>query len=128
MTTVQVELSRHALLQAIKQFDRDELSTFVDDILALRAQSRAPVLGRDETELFQRINRWLSAEGQARRAILLEKLEDETLTEAEHAELLRLNEQAEMLNAQRIEALSQLATLRLTTLPQVMRDLGVGSA
>jgi hypothetical protein len=36
-----------------------------------------------------------------------------------------LNETAEALNAERVEALAQLATLRQTTLDQLMQDLGI---
>jgi hypothetical protein len=36
-----------------------------------------------------------------------------------------LNDKAEWLNTQRVEALAQLAALRQTTLPQLMRSLGL---
>jgi hypothetical protein len=125
MTTIQLEVSRDTLLQAIEQLDSDELSDLVSDLLYLRARRHAPVLSNQEAELFRRINRWLTPEEQARRSELQGKLEAETLTEREHQALIQLNETAEMLNAERVEALAQLATLRQTTLDRLMQDLGI---
>ncbi|MCI0398600.1 MAG: STAS/SEC14 domain-containing protein [Chloroflexi bacterium] len=125
MTTIQLEVSRDHLLQAIEQLDADELADLVSELLSLRARRYAQVLSHQETELFERINRWLTAEEQVRRARLQEKLEAETLTEQEHQELIELNEKAEWLNAQRVEALAELATLRQTTLAQLIHDLGL---
>jgi hypothetical protein len=48
-----------------------------------------------------------------------------TITESELTELIDLTEQAELLNAERIAALSELAIARNQTLPQVMQDLGI---
>lgn len=125
MTTIQLEVSRDNLLQAVEQLETEELSDLLTDLLTLRARRHAPVLSYEETELFQRINQWLTSEEQGRRANLQQRLEDETLTEMEHQELIQLNEKAEWLIAQRVEALAQLATLRQTTLPQLIHDLGL---
>ncbi|HEX6386985.1 MAG TPA: hypothetical protein VF177_20165 [Anaerolineae bacterium] len=125
MTTIQLEVSRDHLLQAIEQLETDELAELVTELLNLRARRYAPVLSHQETELFQRINQWLTAEEQQRRARLQQELEDETLTAVEHQELIQLNDKAEWLNAQRVEALAQLAALRQTTLAQLMRSLGL---
>jgi hypothetical protein len=84
MTTIQLEVSRDTLLQAIEQLNADELSDLVSDLLYLRARRHAPVLSNQEAELFHRINRWLTAEEQTRRSELQRKLEAETLTEREH--------------------------------------------
>jgi hypothetical protein len=125
MTTIQIEVSRDRLPQAIDQLDADELSELVTELLNLRARRYVPVLSHEETELFQRINQWLTAEEQEQRFRLQQKLEDETLTATEQEELIQLNDKAEGLNAQRVEALAQLAALRQTTLPQLMRSLGL---
>ena len=125
MTTIQLEVSRDHLLQAIEQLDRDELADLVAELLNLRARRYAPILSYTETELFQRINQWLTVEEQQRRARLQQKVEDETLTLSEHQELMQLNDKAEWLNAQRVEALAQLAALRQTTLPQLIQNLGL---
>jgi hypothetical protein len=125
MTTIQLEVSRDHLLQAIEQLETEDLAELVTELLNLRARRYAPVLSHQETELFERINQWLTTEEQQQRAGLQQKLEDETLTAAEHQELIQLNDKAEWLNTQRVEALAQLAALRQTTLPQLMRSLGL---
>ncbi len=125
MTTIQLEVSRDHLLQAIEQLDKDELSDLVAELLHLRDRRYAPVLSHEESELFQRINQWLTVAEQQQRARLQQKLEEETLTLSEHQELIQLNDKAEWLNVQRVEALAQLAALRQITLPQLMQNLGL---
>ena len=127
MATIQLEVSREHLLEAIEQLENDELSDFVKEVLNVRARRFAPVLDHQESELFQKIYQWLTDEEQARRAVLIEKLEAETLTELEHQELLQLNEKVEWLNVQRLKAFSQLAELRQKTIDELMNDLGVKS-
>lgn len=128
MTTIQLEVSRDNLLQAVEQLETDELSDLLTDLLTLRARRHAPILSHEETELFQQINQWLTSEEQQQRASLQQSLEDESLNEVEHQQLIQLNEKAEWLNAQRVEALARLAMLRQTTLPQLIHDLGLEPA
>lgn len=128
MATIQLELSRDHLLQAIEQLDADDLTDLVSDVLHLRARRYAPILDNDESELFLLINQRLTAAQQAWRAELLDKLDEGTLTEIEHQELIQLNDETEILNAQRVEALSELAALRRITLPQLMHDLGLDTS
>jgi hypothetical protein len=56
---------------------------------------------------------------------LIAKRQAETLTPDEHAELLRLSDQTERVHAERIAALAALAQIRQTTLPDLMRDVGI---
>jgi hypothetical protein len=56
---------------------------------------------------------------------LIEKRRNELLTPEEHTELLRLTAEMEKLDAQRVEALSLLATVRKTTLSRLMQQLGI---
>ena len=125
MATIQVQVSREELLQAIQQRDKTEFAGLVTEILSLRAQRAAPILPADETALLQRVNQRLTDADQRRRAQLLENLAAETLTAEEHTELIRLNDEAERLNAQRLEALVQMAALRQVSLRQVMQDSGL---
>lgn len=125
MATIQVQVSREELLQAIQQLDKTEFAGLVTEILSLRAQRAAPILLADETALLQRVNQHLTDADQRRRAQLLENLAAETLTAEEHTELIRLNDEAERLSAQRLEALVQLAALRQVSLRQVMQDSGL---
>ena len=125
MATIQLEVSPDNILEALEQMENDELTDLVSKLLNVRASRYAPVLSNQETELFQHINQWLTTDEQLRRDELQQKLYEETLTDLEHQELIHLNDKAEWLNAQRVEALAQLATSRQITLPQLIQDLGL---
>lgn len=56
---------------------------------------------------------------------LIAKRQAETLTPGEHTQLIALGQQLEILNAQRIQALIQLADRRNQTLPDLMQSLGI---
>ncbi len=85
----------------------------------------APRLSKQETELFLKINRTLPPDEQRRYDELKQKLEDETLTRAEHAELLRFVEQYQDISAERLEAVIELAKLRDITPQEMLRQLGI---
>ena len=95
MTTVQVQvqLSPEDLLAAVNQLSLSNLNEFANQVIALRAQRTAPVLSKDESELMLNINQSLSEETWKRYHELIEKRQDETLTQEEHRQLLDLTEQ-----------------------------------
>ena len=125
MTTIQLELSRDHLLHAVEQLETDELTDLIGELLTLRAKRYAPILTAEETTLLQKVNNWLLPEEQEKRARLQQKLADETISPIEHDVLVALNEKAEWLTTQRLETLSQLALLRQTTLPELIKQLGL---
>jgi hemerythrin-like domain-containing protein len=84
---------------------------------------KVPHLSKKETELFLRINRSLSEEQRRRIEELNEKIEESTITEEEHAELLRLVEMAERLSVDRLRAIVALAKLRKMSPEALMRQL-----
>ena len=127
MPTVNVEahLSSQELLKAVQQLDLPELEAFVSQVVALRAQRQAPRLCQSEAELLAKINQGPPPEVRDRYSTLIARRDDETLTPEEHAELLRLTDQMERLQANRIEYLIALAQLRKQSLEEVMDDLGL---
>ena len=52
-------MSHEQLLKALEQMPTDELDQFVDRVVVLRAQRRAPHLSEKESELLLKINRGL---------------------------------------------------------------------
>jgi hypothetical protein len=76
-------------------------------------------------ELLLLINRPIPAELQQRYDLLLAKRQTETLLPNEYDDLLRLTEQIETLEAQRVAALAELARLRGTSLRALMTRLGI---
>jgi hypothetical protein len=126
MTTIQVqtELSLTTLLNSLKQLTPNELNEVAKYSALLRARRLAPSLSQEEAELLLKINQGVvPSEIRTRCATLTKKSRQGIITEREHAELMDLVDQIELLNAKRMEYLVQLAHLRQTTLPALMDDL-----
>jgi hypothetical protein len=123
---VTMELSSDELLKAVEQLSLPDLEQFAQQIFRLLARRRAPVLPRREAELLLNINQSaLPVNLQARCDALVAKRQEETLTPGEHEELIRLTDQLDELNVQRLEHLAELARLRQTSLPALMENLGI---
>ena len=72
-----------------------------------------------------KINTGLPAEVRQRYQELIGKRREERLTQNEYAELLRLTDEAEKGQAERLEALVELSRLRNVPLPELMQTLGI---
>ena len=127
MTIVHVEarLSFEDLLKAIEQLETDELERFVVRLIDLKAQRSAPSLAPRETELLAKVNRGLPPDFAARYQELVQRRRSGSLSADEHDELLRLSDQVEQLDAERVEALAELASLRGISLSRLMTELGI---
>src|SRR5262245_29825501 len=104
MPIIQVEahVSRQELLQAAAQLESAELARFVADVQRLRAERQVPRLSAAEGELLLRINQGLPLPLRQRYQELIAKRRQQTLTAEEHAELLRLTDEVEQLEADRL--------------------------
>jgi hypothetical protein len=120
-------MSVDELLKAVDNLSEPDLDHLVDRALFVRARRKANVLTTEETVLLSAINQGIPSKLHDRYEILLEKRDDETLTEAEYAELLDISDQIEAFGVKRIEALAKLATLRQLPLLKLMDDLGIQS-
>jgi len=127
MATVKgaAQLSTDELLQAVSRLSPAEFEQFAARLRALEAQRKAPSLPRAEAELLLQINQGVAPEVQERYDALIAKRRAESLTPDEHDELLRLTDQMENLEARRLEHLAELARLRQTSLPALMKTLGI---
>jgi hypothetical protein len=121
-------MSVDELLKAVDDLSEPDLDHLVDRALFVRARRKANVLTTEETVLLSAINQGIPSELHDRYEILLEKRDDEILTEAEYAELLDISDQIEAFGVKRIEALAKLATLRQVSLLKLMGDLGIQSS
>lgn len=74
------------------------------------------------------INIGFSADRQARFNELVKKRQAERITQNELEELIRLTDETENQNVQRIKALGELARLRGVSLPELMDSLGIKPA
>ena len=118
-------MSVDELLKVVEDLSESDLDHLVNRALFVRARRRAPVATPEESTLLREINCGIPAELSDRYEILADKRDDETLTEAEHTELLAIGDQIEKLSVQRLEALVKLAELKQIPLRQLMADLGI---
>ena len=130
MPTVQLEaeLTTEQLLKAAAQLDAAALDQFVAHLMALRARRQAPYLSSAEAGLLLRINRGLPEDLRLRYNELIARRKAAALTPQEQNELLTLTDQVEKQEADRAEALANLARLRKVSLPTLMNDLGIPAA
>ena len=125
MPHLQVEATSDQLLEAVAQLPPEELMTFVERVLTLRAGRFASHVSGDEASLLLQINRAVPAELQRRFDELVAARDAETLTAREHDELLQLTDDIELFDVARVEALGELAVLQGKTVADVMRSLGI---
>lgn len=128
MTTIHIqsEIPLKTLLHGVSQLDTNHLEQFTHDVLALRAQRRAPHLPPQEAELLQQINEAvLPPPQQARLQALLNQRKEGLLTDEAQQELIDLMTEVEEKDAQRITLLAELAQLRGVSLREVMEQLGL---
>ena len=102
------------------------LSTLRERLAGVR-RATAPRLTADEAALLREINRGLPTETWQHYGELKAKRRAETLTPAEHAELIALSDQIEEMNVRRMESVIELARLRQTSVDALMDDLGIKS-
>jgi hypothetical protein len=118
-------MSVDELLKAVDNLSEPELESLVDRALFVRARRRGPIATPEESTLLREINRGIPSELSDRYEILMDKRDDEILTEAEYQELLDIAEQIEAFGVKRLEALVKLSELRQVPLLQLMADLGI---
>jgi hypothetical protein len=78
-----------------------------------------------EAELLQRINQPHSETLRRRYGELIAKRDTQTLTPKEHAELLRLTDEMEAGEVNRVGAIVELAALRKTSFDAILQELGI---
>ncbi|MCI0665677.1 MAG: STAS/SEC14 domain-containing protein [Acidobacteria bacterium] len=125
MDNLQTSPSVNAILKTVRQMPIAELEQLVDQVIAIRAERVAPHLSADESALLARINQGLPIEDRDRMRALIEKRDAETITAEEWQEFAALTDRLELLHANRLAALAELAKLRGVTLDEVMSQLGI---
>ena len=122
---IRSQVSLDELLKGVAQLDMPELEHFISQVLTLRAKRIAPSLPPEEAGLLQTINQGLPLDVQQRYDELTAKRRAETLLPEEHQELLALIDRIERADAERVQALTDLAQLRHTSVTTLMAELGI---
>lgn len=120
---MEADISLATLVQTAAQLPTEDLRHFTAQLLALRAQRTAPSVSQEDAELLGAINRPLPETIQQPYDTLRRKRDDETLSEAEYHELLRLTQAIEAFDVARVDALTRLAARRGVTLATLMAQL-----
>jgi hypothetical protein len=118
-------MSTKELLKAVEQLKPSELDRFVSDVIALKAQRKAPRLTNAETDLLRQINQGLPPDLQKKWGQLVRKRDDRKLSPKEYRELIRLSDKIEELQANRVKSMVQLARIRKKSLDELIRELGI---
>lgn len=113
------------IFAAIEQLEPDEAEQLARRLLQLQARRKTPHLSAREAELLQEIYREKRPGFQPRFDELNAKRRDFALMPEELSELLQLNDESEAFTLRRLQALAEMAQLRRTTLPALMKRLGL---
>lgn len=126
MIQMQTQVPLETLLQSLRQLNSGELEKVVEQAALLRARRRAPSLTKAESDLLLKINQGVvSVEVKDRCAFLTHKSRQGNITPEEQAELIALVDEIELLNADRMNYLIQLAQLRHTSLDNLLQTLEI---
>ena len=118
-----------SLLPNMAELPVSELEFYLIEISALIRRKQTTDKTFRERVLLDKISQTvLSKKKTQRYHELVYKLEFEIITDAEHAEFMRLANHEEKLRNQRVKYLIELAQLRAVSLPQLMLDLGLKTA
>ncbi len=123
-----IEVSGPELLKAVQQLAPEELDAFLEKALLLRNQPSADKLSAEESRLIKRINRGLPEAMCSRYARPSQKRKKNSLSDKEHAELLKLTHEFESRDADRAAALLELANLRPIPIRLLMKQMGIKAA
>ncbi|AEE49891.1 hypothetical protein [Haliscomenobacter hydrossis] len=119
------KVSPEQILAEMGQLALEELEQVMNKGYYLLAERKAPHLSKRETELFLEINKGFETDFQNRYDELSEKLSEGTMTPEENREFIGLTEIVEERTATRLLYLIELAQIRKTTVPELMKQLGL---
>lgn len=127
MSSVQVtsNVDLEQVIQGMSELDNSELESVLSRLSLLLASRKVGRLPIREMQLLKIVNQGLSAEQQSYYSQLRDGLQAESLSEKEHQDWLELTEQSEIIDAERLQALTELAVLRGVSLEVVMQQLGI---
>jgi len=113
------------VISAVQTMPLDELDKLVVDVLAARAERIAPHISGEESKLLRLIQKPFSKKGLLRIKELQTLRESGEITQEGFHELAGWIEKLEVLHAERLNAISELAKLRGITLQSAMKQVGL---
>ncbi len=128
MASIQLKSRRYELSEVINEIaklEAQELESFIQEINYLLARKKVPNPTKKELQLITKLYKSLDNNTQKRYDDLTKKLNDESISEKEHEELLTLVETTEAHNINWLQTITELAQLRKTSVEKVIQQLGV---
>ena len=125
MPVHQIEITTENLLNAVVQMPESEFNNFVANAKKIRTNKKNSIR---EIELIRKINGVFEDFPRQRYNELNAKFEADTLSKKEYEELLGLSDMSEILNAERLGYIAEIAGIRHQTLEEVMQSLGFKTA
>lgn len=127
--TVHLEVTTENLLNAVVQMPENEFNRFVKRARALRKNGeKKRIVSPVEADLLHKINTIFPPGKRHRFDELYARFKNNDLNDDEYEEALALNDEIEMLNAERIGLIGELAKLRGQTLEEVMDFFELGNS
>lgn len=120
-----VKVGFEELISGVAQMGTEDLEKFTDRLSQLLARRKASRPSERELELLKKIYEPLKSKLQGKYDELIAKMNEETITEQEHQELLTLAEVAEAHNVEWLKAMVELAQLRAVSVEELKRQLGL---
>jgi hypothetical protein len=115
------------LIEGLPSESLQEVVRFIEFLRFRGAQDAKAPMSNAEEPLLATVRRRLPPEEQRRLSALRARNQEGSLTPEEHAELLAYVERVEQEDAERAQALLDLARLRKVPLGALMTDLGLAS-
>ncbi len=122
-TPIEVQISPEQVLSAVETMSEGDLDSFIGQILQIRGKRQAPNVSAAEADLLQKITHCIPPNLQTRFNELVKQRQANTIDAASLQELCDLSNQIELLEADRIKHLAQLAQLRSTSIEALMQQL-----
>jgi hypothetical protein len=118
-------ISSQQIITGVQTMPLDELEQLVKNVLAIRAERIAPHLSGEEIKLLETAQTTLPKKSLLRMKELQVLRDKDKLSPQGFAELAQLIEELEIIHAERMKAISDLADLRGVTLQTAMQQIGL---
>jgi len=121
----ELKLSFQEILNGLSKSEVPDLERFMEKLSTIVAQRKSPHLSKKETDLLKKINKGAGEEFMKKYLDLSAKVQNETITESEHKELLQMIPVVENHRIERLQSLIDLAGLWEMSLNDTMKKLGI---
>lgn len=116
------------ILNNVSNLETPDLEHFLQEVAYLLAKRKVKSISKRESQLLLKINKpLLSAKMQLQCNTLYQKLKSETITPAEHQQLLKFIKKREKKGVERLAALIELAQLKKTPTKTLMQQMGLST-